>query len=127
MVVRWGNADLNIGAKGFGDLLANEILQRLAGDASDDFTDQMPVVHGVIAGRGPGWPPWRLTREMARRLLPVVHLFDVERELPARNPRSVGHQMSDFDVLLAVFAEFRPVLRDGREGIQQAAVDQDQR
>ena len=87
----------------------------------------MPVVDRVIAGGRPGWPPRRLSREMAGRPLPVIYVLDTERWLPSRYARCVRKQVAHLDVLFAVVGEFGPVLRHRRVCIDQTPVDGDQR
>src|ERR1700694_313564 len=80
----------------------------------------------VVAGGSAGRPPRRLGGEQCGRFFPVVEVLEGERGLPPGYAGCVAEDVTHLDVLLAVRSEFRPVLCDRREGIEQPAVDQDQ-
>ena len=85
------------------------------------------LVVGVVARRGPGLPPRRLGRQALRRRLPVVHVWHLERRVPARDPGGVAEDVAQLDLRLAVGGELGPVVGHRRVGVEQAAVDQHQR
>src|ERR1700694_3838077 len=80
----------------------------------------------VVAGGSAGRPPRRLGGEQCGRFFPVVEVLEGERGLPPGYAGCVAEDVTHLDVLLAVGGEFRPVLCDRREGVEQPAVDQDQ-
>ena len=49
-VVLGPGADVEVGAERPGDLVGEELPERPAGDALDDFTEQEPLADGVVAG-----------------------------------------------------------------------------
>ena len=80
-------ADLEVGAERPGDLLGEELLERLAGDAADDLADEVALVERVVARRGARLPPRRLGGQHRGGLLPVVEVLDGDRLVPARHAR----------------------------------------
>ncbi len=109
--VAFGGADLEVGAERSGDLVGDELLQRLAADPADDLADQVPEVERVVARRGARLPPRRLGRHPGGGLLPVVQVLDHGGLVEPGNPGGVRQQVPDQDVLLAAGGELRPVAR----------------
>ena len=87
----------------------------------------MPLVVGVVARRRPRLPPRPLHRQPLGRRLPVVHVPDRERRVPAGDAGRVRHQVPHEHVLLALGRELRPVVAHRRVHVQLAALDQQQR
>ncbi len=94
------------------------------GDAPDHLADEVTLVQRVVARCRPRLPPRRLGGEHRRRLLPVEDVVHHDRLRPGRHARRVRHQVADLDLVLAVGRELRPVLRNGRVHVEQAALDQ---
>ena len=113
-----GRADLEVGAERAGDLLRDEGLQGLAGQAAHQLTDQVALILRVITRRGARFPPRCLGGELAGGGVPVVHVLGRERRLPAGHAGGVAEDVPDLDAFLAVLGELRPVLRDRRVGIE---------
>ena len=115
-VVLVRGADLEVGTERARDLVADELLERFAGDPAEHLADQVAVGEGVIARRGARLPPRRLSARGGRSTSP-------SRRCPRcanggshpESPERVRQQVAKLDVLLAVCGELRPVLGDRRE------------
>ena len=125
--LRRRQADVEVGAQRPRDLRGEELAEAPAGDAPDHFADQVAVGQCVIARGRPGFPPGRLRRQHGGRLVPVVHVVDGDRLVPARDARGVRQQVADLDPRLAPGRELGPVEGDVRVEVERAAVDQHER
>lgn len=107
-----------VGTERTSNLVGDELPQRLSGDATDNFADQVP-----LTGCG-GYPD--VVREShhgacsARREAPVIEVLFAERPVPSRYSGGVRQQMPDQDVVLARRGELGPVRRDRCIGIEQS-------
>ena len=89
--VAFGGADLEVGAQRPGDLLGDELLERLAGDPAHDLADQVPEVERVVARRGARLPPRRLGRQPGGGLVPVVEVLHDGGLVQPGHPGGVRH------------------------------------
>src|SRR5438876_52309 len=82
--------------------------------------DQVAVGKRVVARGRPGLPPGRLRRQHGGGLVPVVHVLEGDRLVPARDARGVRQQVADLDPRLAPGRELGPVFGDVRVKVEVA-------
>ena len=122
-----GQADVEVGAEGGRDLLAEERADRPSGHAPHDLALQVALGDRVVPGPRPRRPPGRLRGEPFDARLPVVqHGRVLERRIEAREAGGMAHHVGDRDRLLAVLRELGPVGRDRRREVDLAPVGEHQ-
>ncbi len=127
IILRGRQADPEIGAERLRDLFAEHGAERLAGDAAHDLADQETHGHRVIARRGAGLPIRFLRGEERDRALPIVEILFGDGLAPAGESGAVAHDLGDRDARFAARGEFRPIFRDRRVEVDQAAIGEQQR
>ncbi len=120
--------DLEVGAERPGELLGDELLEPTAVDTPDHLADQVPVVEHVVPRPVAGSPPRRLRGEPGGGFAPSRRSSSLLTgwSQPA-TPDVCAIRWRTSIRLLAVGRELGPVLRDGRERVEPAALDQQQR
>ncbi len=118
--------DMEVGTERFGDLVAEEGSEALAGDPPHQFAHQIALGDGVVAGAVARLPPRLLGGEQRRHLVPVVQVLGRHRFLPARQAGRVGHHVADEHAVLAVRGELRPVAGDGCVEVELAPIGEHQ-
>ena len=76
--------DVEVSAERPGDLVGDELTDRLAGDPPNELALEVALGDGVVPGCSPRLPPRRLGGEQRRRLIPVVQYVDRDRLAPTR-------------------------------------------
>ena len=123
-VLAGGQADVEVGAEGLGDLLPEDGPEGAAGDAADHLAHQVALGQGMIAGGRSRLPEGRLGGEQGGDLVPVVEVGLGQGLLPAGEAGGMGHELSDGDGGFAVLGELRPVLRHRGVEVEISAVGQ---
>lgn len=109
-----------------GDFVGEEAAERAAVDAAEDGAAEPADRQRVVAVIGLGIGRWGLGRQQCLHLLVIGNIGFRQGKDDAGQARAMGHDVPDAYLFLAVGCEFRPIFRDGRFEIDEAAFDQDQ-
>ena len=93
VVVLGGQTDVEVGVQRPRHLVGEERAQALAGDPTDDLTDQKALGDRVVAGFSARLPAGGLSGQPSRGGLPVVEVVDRHRLVPGGQARGVGEQV----------------------------------